>query len=450
MSQISLPITKKFECDVLVIGGGVAGISAAINAAENGAKVILAEKNGYLGGTATAGLIGTFMTCYDATAKKKIIRGFYEKFVNELIKENGAIPPEESLTVGKYGAYRYKGHFGVVPYDIEVFKRVSETLCEKSGVKLLYHMLLVGCEKQGRKLTKAHFATNSGIYEISAKMFIDCTGEAYLCDKAGFKTEIGDETGEKQPASMFFTIKGVDDEALEKHIEKYPDLERRFYMKEIAKGWETGEFPCHTVRLRLFKSPTDKWHVNMIQEDEPFDQHDSEQVTNAEISQRKQVDTLMKFLRKYIPQCKNAELVESGAEIGIREGRRILGEYTLTKDDIVNASVFPDAICFCANSIDIHCRDHIEYIPIEGDKVYTIPYRSLVVKESDNVLVAGRCLSADRVALSAVRVMPPCFAMGEAAGTASAIAVKDGVTAKNVPFEKIKEILLKNNAYLGE
>ncbi len=449
MSNISLEITKKFECDVLVIGGGVAGFSAAVNAARDGARVILAEKNGYLGGTATASLIGTFMTCYDAKAEKKIIRGFYEEFVGELVKEKGAVPPEESLTVCKYGAYRYKGHFGVVPYDIEVFKRVSERMCADAGVKLLYHMLLVGCEKKDRKLTKAYFATNNGIFAISAKMFIDTTGEAYLCEKAGLTTYIGDENGEKQPSSMFFTIKGVDDEALEEHMQTYPDLERRFYMEPIAKGIENGEFPCHTIRLRLFKSPGEKWHVNMIQEDEPFDQHDSEEMTNAEISQRKQIEKLMKFLRKYIPQCKDIELVESGAEIGIREGRRILGEHILTKEDIVGATIFDDAICYCANSIDIHCRDHIEYIPVDRDTVYTIPYRSLVAKEADNVLVAGRCLSADRVALSAVRVMPPCFAMGEAVGIGASIAVREGIAAKDVDYSELREKLLKNGAYLG-
>ncbi len=448
--NISLEITKKYKCDVLVIGGGVSGFSAAVNSARNGASVILAEKNGYLGGTATAGLIGTFMTCYDAKAEKKIIKGFYSEFVDELVKNNGAVPPEASLEVSKYGAYRYKGHFGVVPYDIEVFKRVSERMCQDAGVKLLYHMLLVGCDKTENKITKAYFATNSGIYEIEAKVFIDTTGEAYLCDKAGFKTEIGDADGEKQPSSMFFTIKGVDDEALQKHMETYPDLERRFYMKPIAEGIKTGEFPCHTIRLRLFKSPSEKWHVNMTQEDDPFNQHDSEEVTNAEISQRKQIEIMMKFLKKYIPQCKDAELVETGAEIGIREGRRILGEYTLTKADIVGATIFEDAICYCANSIDIHCRDHIEYIPVEGDTVYTIPYRSLVVKECDNVLVAGRCLSADRVALSAVRVMPPCFAMGEAAGVAASIAVRNNIPARDVDYNEIREKLLSNGAYLGE
>ena len=450
MKHILLNITKSYECDVLVIGGGTAGFPAAINAARNGANVILAEKNGYLGGTATAGLIGTFMTCYDAKGEKRLINGFYTEFVNEMVKKSGAIPPEKTLTVGKYGGYRFKGHFGVVPYEIEVFKTVSEKMCLDSGVKLLYHMLFVHCEKTDSKITKAYFATNNGIYEISAKVFIDASGDAYLCDKAGFKSEIGDENGEKQPASTFFTIKGVDEEMLDTHMENTTEMRSRFFMDEIKKAQETGEYPCGTLKLRIFKSPSEKWYVNMGQEDEPVNQFDAEDVTNAEISQRKQINVMIDFLRKYIPACRNIELVETAAEIGIREGRRVLGEYTLKKDDILSGRVFEDTICYCANSIDIHKKNNIKYVPTKDDVIYTIPYRSLVVKECDNVLVAGRCLSAEREAMAAVRVMSPCVAMGEAAGIAASIAARKNIPARDVNYNELKEKLLNNGAYLGD
>ncbi len=449
MNSIKLNITKSYECDVLVIGGGTAGFPAAISAARNGSKVILAEKNGYLGGTATAGLIGTFMTCYDAKGEKRLIKGFYKEFTDELAKNDGAIPPEESLSVGKYGGYRFKGHFGVVPYDVEVFKRISEGMCQDAGVKLLYHMLLVACEKNDNKITKAYFATNNGIYEISAKVFIDTTGDAYLCDKAGFKSEIGACDGEKQPASMFFTIKGVDEEMLDNHMNTTSEMRARFFMDEIETAQKTGEYPCGTQKLRIFKSPSDKWYVNMVQEDEDVDQFNAEAVTNAEIAQRKQIMAMIEFLRNNIPACKNVELVETAAEIGIREGRRVLGEYTLKKDDILNGKIFEDTICYCANSIDIHKKSSIQYVPTKEDIIYTIPYRSLVVKESDNVLVAGRCLSAEREAMAAVRVMSPCFAMGEAAGVAASIAVRNNIPARDVDYKAIKEILLSNGAYLG-
>ena len=220
-------------------------------------------------------------------------------------------------------------------------------------------------------------------------------------------------------------------------------------MREIAECRKNGDFPCGTLKLRIFKSPGEKWHVNMAQEDEPFDQHDAEQTTDAEISQRVMIAKIVKFLREHIPQCKNAELVESAAEIGIREGRRIVGEYIMCRKDIENSVIFEDAVCHCANSIDIHCKDHVDYFPVKDDAVYTIPYRALVVKDCDNVLAAGRCLSADRAALAAVRVMPPCFAMGEATGIAASVAVKKNVAVKNVPYAELREKLLLNGAYLG-
>lgn len=446
MNSILLEITKSYECDVLVIGGGVGGFPAAVNAARKGASVILAEKNGFLGGTATAGLIGTFMTCYDAKGNKRLIKGFYKEFVDKLVEVNGAVPPEKSLEVCKYGGYRTKGHFGVVSYDAEAFKSISEKMCIDSGVKLLYHMFLVGCDKNDSKVTKAYFATNNGIYEVSAKVFIDATGDAYLCDKAGLKSETGDENGERQSATMFFLIRGVDEKILDKHMENNDEMRARFFMDEIETARKRGEFPCGTPKLRIYKSPSDKWTVNMAQEDGLVDQFDVENITNAEISQRKQIEVLVDFLKKYIPACKNIELVQTAAEIGLREGRRVLGEYTLRKDDILSGTVFDDAICYCSNSIDIHKKDSVEYIPTKDDNIYTIPYRSLVVKGCDNVLVAGRCLSADREAMAAVRVMPPCFAMGEAAGVAAFLAVKHKVPVSAIPIKELKDILRDSGA----
>ncbi len=450
MSVVTLAITKRYDCDVLVIGGGVGGFSAAVNAARSGAKVILAEKNGYLGGTATAGLIGTFMTCYDAKGEKRLIKGFYQEFVEEMVKTGGAIAPEDCLAVGKYGGYRFKGHFGVVPYEIEAFKKVSETLCKKAGVRLLYHLLLIGCKKEGKEITHAYFATGSDVYEISARVFIDATGDAYLCHKAGFSSEIGAADGEKQPASTFFTIKGVDEQMLDQHMANTSEMRARFFMDEIAAARVTGEYPCGIEKLRIFKSPGEKWYVNMAQVDEPLDQFDAEAVTEAEISQRQQIDAIVAFLRKHIPACRNVELVETAAEIGIREGRRVLGEYVLKKDDILSGRIFDDAICCCANSIDIHRSHTVAYTPTREDIIYTIPYRSLVVKEADNVLVAGRCLSAEREAMAAVRVMSPCVAMGEAAGIAAAIATEKDIAVRDVPYSVLREKLLANGAYLEE
>ena len=448
MSSVSFDIAKHFDCDVFVCGGGVAGIAAAISAARGGARVILADNNGYLGGSATAGMVGTFMTCLDTRGEKQIIKGFFEEFVRELLREGGAIYHTNCPGCDSYSGYRETGHIGVTPYDFEAFKRVAERMCLGAGVKLIYHATFIKSEVEGDRVKSAYLALKDGIYKIDAEVFIDTTGDGALAYSSGAEVMYGDEDGTIQNPTLFCTITGVDKPMLDEYVANSKNPRERFYMDLIEEGRKSGEFPCGTYKLRLFEGLNGYWNVNMAQVDENIDVLDGEVITEAEISQRVQLVEIIKFLRKYIPSLKDIRMVSSAAALGIRESRRVVGNYVLTVDDVSNSTDFADKVVACANSIDVHCKDRVNYQTRKSEKNYYIPLSSLIVKGFSNLMVAGRCLSADRFALAAVRVMPPCFAMGEAVGVTSALALGSGGDVNAVDVGDVQSILIKNNGCL--
>ena len=412
MNKVSFSVSHEYSCDVLVAGGGVGGIAAAVSSARLGQSTMLIESGGFLGGTATKGLVGPFMTCYDSKGREVIIRGFFAGFVDAMVKDGGAVSYLDCPGGDSHSGYRTAGHIGVTPFDVESFKRVAESLCMDSGVKLLYHAQLIGCDTKDRRITGVYVATVRGIERIRAKMFIDATGSASLANMAGAETFRPDEV---QTASTFFRIEGVDKELLDEHMRTHTEMRSRYYMDEIVESRLGGEFPCGTRKLRIFEEPNGFWTVNMAQEDEEVSELDPEAVTAAEISQRKQIKAIFEFMRKTVPALRNVKLVDSASDIGIRESRRMVGRHLFCLEDIKAHTKFPDRIAVCANSIDIHKCDHVEYTPHDGGNYY-VPLSCLLSKDIDNLLAAGKCISTDRYAHAAIRVMPPCMAVGEAAG----------------------------------
>lgn len=448
MNQVTLNVQKEYECDVLVCGGGVSGFSAAVSAARCGAKTMLIESGGFLGGTATKGLVAPFMTCYDAEGKERIIKGLYSELEERLVKLNGAVPADKSLVGNSYNGYRPMGHKGVLPFDQEIIKIVFDEMCLESGVKLLYHTTLIGCDCQDNNISCVYAADSNDIISIKAKMFIDTTGSSALAYKAGAQTMRGNEDGILQTNSMFFVISGVDKAYVDEHMKKHTERRDRFYMDVIEQGKKDGTFPCGTPTIRMFENPNGTYSVNMAQIDEQMNELDTEEITNAEISQRLQIQKLIKFLRENIPGLENIELVATASDLGIRESRRIVGKTIFRLDDILQCRKFDDRIAVCANSIDIHEKNRVNYTTHIGNNYY-IPLSCLISNNIDNLLTAGKSLSADKYAFAAVRVIPPCFAMGEAAGVTAALAVKQGVCAGDVSYKEVQEILLENGAYLG-
>ena len=440
------------NCDVLVVGGGVAGFAAAISAARSGARTILVEENGYLGGTATAGLVAPFMTCYDAKGEKQIIKGIFSELVDELIKVDGAIHPSECRKCDSYSGYKLRGHLGTTPVDAEKLKLVMERMCVSAGVELCYHYLLVGAhrsENDGRRIEACTFATRNGFYRIEAKAVIDCTGDASVCYHAGGECMFSDESGALQPVSTFFLIDGVDKERVDGIVLGSQDERARAFMDILAEEREKNGFPCGTVKVRLYEQVGGIWSINMCQIDKPFDVNDPDEITRAEIEGREQVAVIFDFLRRRVPGLENIKLIKTSERVGVRESRRMVGEYVLTHDDLLESKIFDDAVVILANSVDVHTPGAVKYHAFKNDSPYSIPYRSLVAKDFDNVWSAGKTVSADRMAHGAIRVIPPSIAMGQAAGTAAAMAVCEGLIARDVDTDKLRERLVADGAYLG-
>ena len=454
--QIQLEITREESCDVLVVGGGVAGISAAVTAAEAGADVILAERDGCLGGTASVGLVGPFMSSFDPLGKEQVIRGFMDRFIKRMAEKGGAIHPSDCHGGDSYSAYRIRGHIGVTPFDPECLKETAEEFCEEAGVRLRYHLLLISCETENGVIKRAFFATKSGITAIRAKCFIDCTGDADLAVLSGAPTVYGDENGKTQVSSLFFIIDGVDRDRLRAFVSQYPEdtHKRQRYLEDVVeKCIAEGTFPSGRSRVSVFESLHGFWRVNMTQYDGDESLIDPEGVTQAEIICRKQIRPTIEFLKKHVPGFENCRLVYSANSLGIRESRRIVGEYVLTIDDLKCGKQFDDRICLTGNAVDFHGiakRDgsYNGAYYVTGSLCASIPYRSLLPKDTVNLAVAGRCLSADQAAHSAVRVMPPCFAMGQAAGEAAAMAAKSGISLREIDIRKLQENLVQGGALL--
>ena len=226
-----------------------------------------------------------------------------------------------------------------------------------------------------------------------------------------------------------------------------PQMRDRFFMDVIEAGQQDGSFPCGTQKLRIFERPDGTWTVNMAQVDEQLNELDCETVTQAEIVQRVQIMQIIAFLRRHIPGLEHIQLVATASDIGVRESRRMVGRTVFSLEDVQSARKFEDRIAVCANSIDIHQKKGVSYTAHNTEN-YTIPLSCLISNSIDNLLTAGKSLSADRHAFAAVRVMPPCMAMGEAAGITAALAASQGIRAAEVSYKEVQQHLLQNGAVL--
>ena len=428
--------------DVIVVGGGPAGVCAAISSARHGMKTLIVEQNGFCGGMAAAGLVGPFMTCYDSAGENMIIRGLFEEIVDRLVERGFAIHPKDVMGGTAFTSWIKIGHDHVTPFESEGLKFVLDEMLSEAGAQILYHTTFLESILENSKIVGIKTASKSGVEEINAQVVIDCTGDGDVAFRCGVPFEMGnEELGLIQPATMFYYISNVDSDALEADIQANIN---NFYRKDgvnyrslhwrVTEARENGDWTLDRVSIGIFRMPKkDEWCVNTSRI-MGVDSTDNRSLTNAEIEGRKQVDEITRFFRKYVPGCADARIKATASHIGIRESRHIKGEYQLTADDLLNAKVPEDSVFIAANSADVHGRfgpKSNEYVPING-KYYGVPYKSLVPVKIDGLLVAGRCLSADSTAAGAVRVMPPCMAMGQAAGTAAALSIKTQCEVRNI------------------
>ncbi len=450
-------IPNCINADIAVIGGGPAGLCAAVAAAREGASVVLIEKNAFCGGMATAGMVAPFMTCYDSGGSKMLIRGLFEEIVERLIAVGGAIHPSRVESKTAFTSYIDKGHIHVTPFKTEALKSVADEMLTEAGVRILYHTSLVDAQVEGDKIARAVVAMKEGLASVTARYFIDCSGDGDLAAAAGASYTLGSKDGKMQPATMFFTVGGVDTAKVDAEIEANW---QNFYRKDginyrslhwrVAQAREAGDWTLDRVSIGLFRGvEPDEFSINTSRIMN-IDGTKSESLTAGEIEGRKQVKEIFAFLKKYVPGFEGSRLILSGSTLGIRETRHIKGMKTLTVDSILGCQVPQDSILLAANSVDVHGKfgpKSNEYITIPEGKCYGIPYGCLIPPAFSNLAVAGRAISADCEAAGAIRVMPPCMGLGQAAGTAAAMAAHSGSDIRSLDVSALRE-KLKNNGVM--
>jgi len=430
MSELTL------ESDVCVVGGGPSGVAAALSAARSGARVLLIERMGFLGGSATAMQVPAFAPFSDRT--KAIVRGIGWEVLTEHQRRLGRPLPDPD----SYYVPQDKGRMDWVPLDVELLKRLYDELCDTAGVTVLFHTFVTSpTPRAGERLETITLANKAGLSTVRARVFIDATGDGDLAAQAGCTFEQGDETGRTQGMTLCFTVACGSRTAYLQYVHTTGD---GYLAKLVEKAKADGNWhlPDSALVGMSFKSESvagcNLGHVY------GYDATDPLSVSAAEREGRRVVAQLVTFLRQYVPGQENIELISSGPHIGVRESRRIVGEYTLTLDDYLSCRTFPDEIARCAYFIDLHAvtteaaaraknitdGEKRSYALPPGQS-HGIPYRCLIPKGIQNLLVVGRALSAERAVQGATRVMPYAFATGEAAGLAATLAPGGDVRALN-------------------
>lgn len=439
--------------DVIVVGGGPAGIAAALAAARNGAKTTIIERFGYLGGNLTAGLVGPCMTSYSLDGSQQLIKGIFEEMVLRMEKMGKAIHPSKIPAGSEYSGFIVFGHDKVTPFDPEAVKIVAAEMLLEAGVDIRLHSFVADALTDGKSVTGVVVASKSGLEAFRAPITVDCSADADVAFRAGAETIQGrEQDGLTQPMTLFFRVKNVNDEVVKAYVKAHPDDFRPF-ASIVAEARAKGDFPIQRRGVGLYKTlDPGVWRINTTRMHR-LDGTDADDLTAGEIEGRRQVMALMKFFREYLPGFENVELLDTANMVGVRETRRIVGEYTLTLDDLASGRSFEDVIALCGYPVDIHSPTDDSggtTGELQTANVYQMPYRIMVPKEMDGLLIAGRAVSATHEALAAIRVMPPAFALGEAAGTAAAIAVEHRVQPRNVPIDRLQWQLVRQGAYLGD
>ena len=439
--------------EVLVVGGGPSGIAAALAAARNGAATTLIERYGSLGGNLTSGLVGPCMTSYSLDGKQQLIKGIFEEMILRMETTGDAIHPSKVPASSPYCGFIEYGHDKVTPFEPEAVKRVAMEMMLEAGVTVRLHTSFADTIVEHGRVAGIVTVSKSGFEAWRAGITIDCSADGDVAFRAGVETIQGrDEDGLTQPLTLFFRISGVNDAVVEDYVASHPDDFRPF-ASLVQEAREKGEFTIPRKGVGMYKTlRPGVWRINTTRL-QRLDGTSAADLTTAEIEGRRQVGELMRFFRTWLPGFEHVELLDTAATMGVRETRRIVGEYTLAIGDLQSGREFDDTVVLCGYPVDIHSPTDAgggTTGEIEIANVYRIPYRTMVPKEMDGLLVAGRCISADHQALGAVRVMPPAFALGEAAGTAAAIAVEHRQQPRDVAADRLQWALVRQGAYIGD
>ncbi|HEX5508187.1 MAG TPA: FAD-dependent oxidoreductase [Pseudolabrys sp.] len=433
-----VPVSGDYE--VVVLGGGPAGIVAAASAARQGRKTLLIERYGFLGGMGTAAGVTNFCGLHANVHGdiRQVVHGIADGLLARIDHLGGLNAPH--LVLGKTYAQAY---------DTAAYKCAADDLLLSSGVDVQFHALAAGVLMESETTIKALLIeTKSGRSAILGRVFIDCSGDGDLAAFAGAGFEQGDEDGNTLYPTMMFRVNGVD-----------PNVAGEAW-RSIPALMETAErrgmrFPRKGAIVRPQKHSVE-WRVNVTQvktaNGRAIDGTDALELSFGEIEGRKQALAFFEFLRHEVPGFGSAYIVDIPPQLGVRETRRITGRYQLTADDVLSCASFPDTIGVNGWPIENHKAGDVEWrwpeIPASRGFNH-LPYRMLTPPDFRNLLVAGRCASMTHEGQSAARVSGGCFVMGQAAGTAAHLAIADNAACVDIAVDKLQERLARDGAYLG-
>jgi hypothetical protein len=421
------------EHEVVVVGGGPAGIAASWAAARAGRSTILVERYGFLGGAGTAAGLANFCGLHAKVEgeHRQVVHGVADEVLSRL-RAMGALSRPHTLFGGRIQAQAY---------DVSAYKLVADQLLAGAKVQLLFHALAVGYQ-DGYLLVE----TKSGRRAIKGQLFIDCSGDGDLAAWAGASYEVGDGKGNMLYPSTMYRIGGVDPAKAGNAWEKIAEL------MEAAEN-QGRRFPRKKPIVRPQPNPTE-WRANLTQIRNPdgtaVSGIDALQLAWGEMEGRRQVWDTFQFIRESAPGFERAHIADIAPQIGIRETRRVRGEYMLTEDDVLDGADFPDAIGVNGWPVEDHVAGSVDFRFQRKDRGYNqLPFRMIVPLGVDNVLVAGRCASMTHGGQSAARVSGPCFVMGQAAGSAAHLALRSQCKPGNLDVRQLQEHLKSEGAWLG-
>jgi len=450
-----IPVIR--DVDVAVVGGGTAGAVAAIAAAREGMTTILVEQFGFLGGTQAGAMVTPMMP----------------NQINKIPLNNGINAEiNERLRRTRDSGTFSDGNPGW--FNVEMIKFVLEEMAVDAGAELLYYTMCTDAIVEENSIRGIIVQNKSGRSMIRAKRVIDASGDGDVAFRSGVPMMMGDDEGQHQPLSVRFLLGNIDLDRFVAFLKEVGQIEITgpsddwreplIHTAQVwGKGWKLEPFFEQAVKDGVLLREDGNYFQAFTMAGRPgelafncpriaddIDGTNTFHLSRAQIHGRKAIRRLTEFCKKYFPGCENAYIVSTAPMVGVRETRRIIGEYVITADDVLGAKKFDDAIARNNYPIDIHRRTEsgAKLVHLPKGEYHEIPYRSLVPLKIENLLVAGRCLSAEFEAQGSIRIQPNCRAMGEAAGVASAMSVRKGITPRKIDGKELRKYLIMKGASL--
>ena len=440
-----VPLFAEFE--VVVLGGGPAGIAAAASAARSGARVVLIERYGFLGGMGTAAGVTNFCGLHANVfgSIRQVVHGVAGDLLDRMRALDGLNAPH--LVLGKTHAQAY---------DMPALKCAADELLAASGAHLLLHALAAGVVRTADgRIDALLLETKSGRIAVRGRCFVDCSGDGDIAHWAGVPAEKGDAQGNMLYPTLMFRVGNVDAEKAGEAWRTIPGL------MDAAEAAGEFSFPRRGAVVRPQKH-AGEWRVNVTQlrnkDGSAADGTDVRSLSQGELEGRRQVVEYLRFLREKVPGFENAYALDIAPQLGIRETRRLVGEYMLTAQDVLSCADFDDSIGVNGWPLEKHVAGDVqwEWPPIPGSRGYNqLPYRMLLPRRATcggavNLIVAGRCASMTHDGQSAARVTGACLVMGQAAGAAAALCVRQGCSLHDIDVKQLQRLLADQGAFLGD